>query len=225
MSSAAISDAQLAANRANAQLSHGPVSEEGKAIASRNNFRHGLSVASDVDNFRVLGIESQDAYDQHLIEFRTEWQPDTPTEHDLVNRMVMHQWLRLRALRLQESTFDTASGEVSDVKKFDLYRRYETSHERGYNKAFGDLTRLRSFQIRQQNGFESQKRKNEEHELKIQRLKHKAEMYEIQILDKLAQVNLKIARTFSIAGNEEAREIALNSAQAYKDYFVAKQNA
>ena len=38
-----ISEAQLAANRANAQLSSGPKSSTGKAISSQNNFRHGLT--------------------------------------------------------------------------------------------------------------------------------------------------------------------------------------
>ena len=37
-----ISEAKLAANRANAQLSTGPVSSAGKAISSQNRTRHGL---------------------------------------------------------------------------------------------------------------------------------------------------------------------------------------
>ena len=107
-----------------------------KAVASRNNTRHGLAI-TDVENFRVLAIEDQSAYDQNLADFRTEWNPATATEHDLVNRMVTHQWLRARALRLQELQFDAATGEVTDTKKFELYRRYETSHERGFNKVLG----------------------------------------------------------------------------------------
>ena len=35
--------AQLAANQANAQLSTGPNTEEGKAASSRNNLTHGLT--------------------------------------------------------------------------------------------------------------------------------------------------------------------------------------
>jgi hypothetical protein len=85
--------------------------------------------------------------------------------------MVMHRWLRLRALRLQQTLFDAHTGEITDLRKFELYRRYEGSHERGFNKALADMQRLRSFQLRERNGFESQRRKNEEHDLKMRRLK------------------------------------------------------
>jgi hypothetical protein len=219
------SHAQLAANRANAQLSTGPVTDQGKAIASQNNFRHGLSVASDADEFRVIATENQAAYDQHLADFRAEWKPGTATEHDLVNRMVTHQWLRIRALTLQDKFFDTTTGELSEMKKFDLFRRYETSHERGYNKALGDLMRLRNFKTREQNGFESQARKNQEHEIKVKRLKVKADLQEVQLLDKLAAVNLKMAKTFSAAKTEEALKVAKSSAEAYQNCFAAKQSA
>jgi hypothetical protein len=168
--------AQVEANRANAQHSTGPVSAAGKAIASRNNTRHGLTGDTEAETFRVLGNESQTAYDNVRAAFRAEWKPETATEHDLVNRLVMHQWLRRRALRLQDALFDSQTGEITDLKKFELYRRYETAHERGFNKAFADLLRLRSFQFRQQNGFESQRRKNEEHEFKMQRLKNQEEL-------------------------------------------------
>jgi hypothetical protein len=184
---AATSAAQIEANRANAQHSTGPVSAAGKAASARNNTRHGLTAASEADTFRVLGNESQSDYDHDLTAFRAEWQPETATERDLVNRIVMHQWLRRRALRLQETLFSLETGEVTDFKKFELYRRYETAHERGFNKAFSDLMRLRSFQLRQRNGFESQQRKNEEHEFKMQRLKNREEL-------KHAAQNAKAAR-------------------------------
>jgi hypothetical protein len=169
-----ISQVQLAANRANAQLSSGPVSIEGKAISSRNHTSHGLaSDTAEGDHFQVLGNENQAAYDKDLADFRKEWKPTTATENDLVNRMVTHRWLRRRALRLQESLFDHATGTLTDTKRFDLYRRYETQHERSFNKVLADLQRLRSFQIRQQNGFESQRRKNEEHGVKMRLLNAK----------------------------------------------------
>jgi hypothetical protein len=172
------SQAQIAAKQANAQLSTGPITTEGKAISSRNNTRHGLAGDTEADDFKVLPTEDQNAYNQNLADFRKEWKPATATEHDLVNRLVMHQWLRRRALRLQNAQFSPETGEIADIKKFELYRRYETAHERGYNKAFADLLRLRSFQMRERNGFESQKRKNEEHEFKMQRLKRQEELKE-----------------------------------------------
>ena len=117
-----ISEAQLQANKANAQLSTGPASPEGKAISARNNTRHGLTSDPTAEDFRVLPSESQTAFDQNLVGFRAEWKPITATEHDLVNRLAMHQWLRRRALRLQNAIFHPQTGEITDVKKFELYR-------------------------------------------------------------------------------------------------------
>ena len=170
------SQAQIEANRANAQLSTGPTSPAGKATSAQNNTRHGLAGDPEADNFKVLPNEDQNAYNQNLADYRKEWKPVTASEHDLVNRLVMHKWLRQRALRLQNALFSKESGELTDLKKFELYRRYESTHERGYNKVFADLLRLRAFQLRERNGFESQKRKNEEHEFKILRLKRQEEL-------------------------------------------------
>jgi hypothetical protein len=197
------SEAQIAANRANAQLSTGPTTEEGKAISARNNTRHGLAGDSDADNFRVLVTEKQSHYDQRLADFRHEWKPITATEQDLVNRMVMHSWLRKRALHLQETLFDAQTGEVSDIKKFDLYRRYETSHERGFNKALADIQRLRAFQLRQQNGFESQRRKNAEHELKMRRLKCQDEAAQLKIAAATARLN-RISKSTPVENHHPA---------------------
>jgi hypothetical protein len=170
------SQAQIEANRANAQHSTGPITAAGKATSSQNNTRHGLAADPEADNFKVLPNEDQNAYNQNLADYRKEWKPATATEHDLVNRLVMHKWLRQRALRLQNALFSKETGELTDLKKFELYRRYENAHERGYNKVFADLLRLRAFQLRERNGFESQKRKNEEHELKMLRLKRQEEL-------------------------------------------------
>ena len=175
-----ITAAQLEANRANAQLSRGPITSQGKAISARNHTTHGLT-SEPSENFVVLPCEDQTAYNQDLADFRAEWKPITATEHDLVHRLTTHQWLRRRALRLQESLFDPQTGAMTDTKKFDLYRRYETAHERGSNKALADLMRLRAFQLRQQNGFESQRRKNAEHELKMQRLNRTEELQIMKI--------------------------------------------
>lgn len=179
--------AQLNANRANAKLSTGPITPEGKAISARNNTSHGLTTAPDPNTFKVLPTENQSAYDQNLAGFRKEWKPATTTEHDLVNRLAMHQWLRLRAVRLQDGLFSPVTGEITDTKKFELYRRYETTHERAFNRVFSDLLRLRSFQLRERNGFESQKRKTDEHELKMQRLRNHDDL-------KKAALQLKIDR-------------------------------
>jgi hypothetical protein len=165
-----ISTAQLAANQANAKLSTGPTSQAGLDISSRNNFRHGLT--QNEGALILLETESEEAYQASYKAFQKEWNPKTETEHDLVERLTNHKWLRRRSQRLA-AEFQDARGIITDEKKYALYRRYETQHERAFNKALADLMRVRSLQIREQNGFESQRRKEELHVLKIKAMKER----------------------------------------------------
>jgi hypothetical protein len=174
-----ISEAQLAANRANAKLSTGPITIEGKAKSSRNNFRHGLT--QNEGNIILLETKSQDEYNEALQDFLDEWKPATPTERDLVERLAGRQWLRRRAMKLQKIHLNTVTGEITDIASFGVYRRYEVSHERAYNKALADLIRLRSLRLREHNGFESQRRKNEEHVYKMNALKHREKLQQLAV--------------------------------------------
>ena len=152
--------AQIAANQANSQLSTGPKSEAGKAAAARNNFRHGLSPSSQ---FWVLPSESQTEFHQLHAGFRDEHQPATLTEEALVQAMAEHHWLRHRALRLEESCFDYTTGQVIDAQKLSLSLRYQTAHERAFHTCLNDLLKLRAEKRKNEIGFESQKRQQEEH--------------------------------------------------------------
>ena len=84
-----ISDAQLAANRANSHLSTGPKTAEGKEAIALNNFRHGLAGA-----FHFLAWEKTAEFDSLLADLRSEHNPQTATEQILVERMAQHEWLR-----------------------------------------------------------------------------------------------------------------------------------
>jgi len=72
-------EAQLAANQANSQLSTGPQSAEGKARICLNAFRHGLAGA-----FLILPDEVREDFDELYEGLRAEQQPQTPTEILLV---------------------------------------------------------------------------------------------------------------------------------------------
>jgi hypothetical protein len=182
-----VSQAQITANQANSLLSTGPKSEEGKAISSQNNFRHGLT-QTEGDLILVEG-ESQEAYAQSLAAFQKEWKPASATEQDLVERLASRQWLRRRAMRLQ-TAFLAPDGRILDEKQFALYRRYEIQHERAYNKALSDLMRLHSLRLREQNGFESQKRKDEIHAFQIRALADREYRNKLAILEREARLTL-----------------------------------
>jgi hypothetical protein len=95
-------EAQVAANRANAEHSTGAKTEEGKAASSRNRTSHGLCY----DNiFFILPFESPEAYSILRATLLSEHRPETETEHNLVDRMAQHHWLRNRAEAFESGCF------------------------------------------------------------------------------------------------------------------------
>ena len=177
--------AQIAANQANAQLSTGAKTEAGKAAAARNNFRHGLSTSSE---FWVLPSERQTDYLQLLAQFQQEHQPETPTEEALVQALAEHHWLRHRAMRLEEACFDYTTGQILDERKLALYLRYQTTHERAFHKALNDLLKLRAEKRKAEIGFERQQhaqadqtRRQERHEMKKERHKWEILLAEVKV--------------------------------------------
>jgi hypothetical protein len=176
-------ESQIQANRENAKLSSGPKSEAGKAISALNNTRHGLAGA-----FRVLPSESQSDFDEFLAALREEHRPETFTEATLVEAMAQHHWLRRRALSLESSCYDPATGAINDEKQLALYLRYQTTHERGFHKALNDLLKLRAARRKEQIGFESQQRaardqtrKQEKHEMQKERHKWQILLAEVKV--------------------------------------------
>ncbi len=149
----ALSPARLAANRANAQLSTGAKTAEGKAVVSQNRWRHGLT-----GEFMTLAWERAEDFEQLVADLRSEHQPVTPTEKLLVDGMAQHYWLMQRALSLQNLTFKSDLPLCRDDKQLALYLRYQTTHERAFHKCLRELAKLRAERRIAQVGFESQKR-------------------------------------------------------------------
>jgi hypothetical protein len=148
--------AQILANQANAQKSCGPKTEIGKQASSQNRLIHGLSDPGDV--FFLQACEDESQFVTLKARLNREHQPQTETERILVRRMVESEWLRLRALRLQNFCQDPETGFLREEKQFALYLRYQTTHERGFYKALNELQKLRAQRRNEQIGFESQKR-------------------------------------------------------------------
>ena len=146
----------------NAQLSTGPKTEEGKAASSKNHLSHGLTYRGGM--FVLLPWENADEYQELLLDLKIEYGPKSRTEMILVERMAQHHWLRDRAGLLQSNCF-LDDGTI-DEKRFTLYMRYQTTHERAFHKCLNDLLRLRAEKRKVEIGFESQKRKQEEHDRK-----------------------------------------------------------
>jgi hypothetical protein len=165
--------AQVAANQQNAQSSTGPRTQQGKAISALNNFRHGFTGA-----FCILPWEEQDEYDLLYGGLLDDHRPSNTTEHVLVKNMAQSCWLHQRALTLQQMCFDHQRPmcDADCQKQLALYLRYQTTHDRAFNKALDQLQKLRAKKRKEQRdeaalsqraedsriGFESQERKRQE---------------------------------------------------------------
>ena len=169
-------ESQIQANRENARLSTGPKTEATKAVSALNNTRHGLTGA-----FRVLPGESQSEFDALLTAFREEHQPETLTETTLVEAMAQHHWLRRRALNLESACYDAETGAITDQKQLALSLRYQTTHERAFHKALNDLLKLRAAKRKEQIGFESHQRKQEQHQMRKERHKWEVLLAEVKV--------------------------------------------
>jgi hypothetical protein len=95
-------EAQIEANRINAQKSTGPRTPEGKAKVSQNALKHGLLARHAV----IIG-EDLDDFDLFRDQFRAELAPVGIAESRLVERIVGLSWRLQRAERFGTEAFDT----------------------------------------------------------------------------------------------------------------------
>jgi hypothetical protein len=156
-------EAQISANRENAQKSTGATTPEGKATVSQNRRTHGLA-----GHFHVLPWENAEDFRELAHSIYEERKPESATEQRLVDSMIQHYWLKQRAIGLQDELL-LASPIPTEVdgKKLSLFLRYQTTHERSYYKAEKELQNLRKTKQKEEIGFESQKRKAESHQAKV----------------------------------------------------------
>ena len=85
-------ESQKEASRLNGAQSHGPVTEEGKAISAANALRHG-----QVANTILIPGESSEEFQRLLAGQIVEFEPQTPNELMLVEAMVVAKWRQMRA--------------------------------------------------------------------------------------------------------------------------------
>jgi hypothetical protein len=148
------SAARALANQANAHLSTGPTTAEGKAIASENSTKHGLTSAKVV----VPG-ESQEEFDNFREGILESLAPQSPFENELADRVVAALWRLKRFNRLETAFFadrinaiqnemgiedpDAAGAmlftDLQQMKRMSLFLRYMTATQREYNKAKSEL--------------------------------------------------------------------------------------
>jgi len=112
-----VSDARITANRENAQKSTGPTTPDGKAKASLNSLKHGLT-----GKFLLFSnAEELNLYQDHVLSYETQFQPIGPEEVSLVRSIADIRW-RLNQIPGLEMAL-LATGRIEFI---DQYPHYET---------------------------------------------------------------------------------------------------
>ena len=147
---------QLAANRANAAKSTGPITEAGKLNSRLNAVKHGLT------GHTVLRTPEQDAtYNTYRTRLYPDLAPANAVELDFAERIIYDSWRIHRASAIESNlyaladpAFDTGNVEQDDalneahafelnVKAINLLSLYQQRLQRGIHK---DLAMLRQMQ-------------------------------------------------------------------------------
>jgi len=108
-SESSISDAQRRANQANAQFSTGPRTETGKARASMNARRHGLTA-----QFYVMNDADRLAYNDFERGILQSLQPVGPYENQLAICIAQNHWRLNRSRAIEHNTFGLGHEENAD---------------------------------------------------------------------------------------------------------------
>ncbi|HEY3838479.1 MAG TPA: hypothetical protein VGL72_17990 [Bryobacteraceae bacterium] len=143
--------AQIAANRANAQRSTGPRTDDGKARTRQNALRHGLCSA-----IPTMSDETSEEIQTLLETLREEHEPVGATEEILVYKMAEHFFFGKRAGYLLTQELDSADSGSGNNSKLSLLLRYHTTADRGYHKALAELRKLQGERRLEEIGFVSQ---------------------------------------------------------------------
>jgi hypothetical protein len=107
------SKAQIEANRRNAQRSSGPKTEAGRAVASRNSLKHGLS-AHQV----IVFDEAETDFDKFHDEMVQALAPADAVEEALAERIILCSWRLRRAERAEAARLNSeaTNGRVTILR-------------------------------------------------------------------------------------------------------------
>ncbi len=140
----AISEAKLAANRANAQQSTGPRTDAGKAVTRYNAVRNALTGQTI-----LLPTDDAALYQTHCEAYQIELKPAGAIEHNLVQAIADHDW-RLARIPVLEANlyalgeFKLAGAEIpAHLLEAEIQIAYE-KHFRNLHLQQNRLTRYRA---------------------------------------------------------------------------------
>ena len=194
-----LSKRKLEANRANAQKSTGPSSPAGRAAVAQNRTKHGLT-----GSFQLLPTEDVDQFEELLNQFMLDEQPVGIAEVELVKTMVQHLWMTRRADCLMNACFliqetgQERQCQITAVRpELERYLRYQTTHQRAYQRASNELLKRKKERRLAEVGFESQKRAHAQEERREKDENRKTETHKLRIATAEKRLELYDARIFA----------------------------
>jgi hypothetical protein len=139
------SPARQFANTANAQLSTGPRTEEGKARSAQNARKHGLTAKE-----LVIAPEQREEFEELLADFQAEIRPQGPIQQTLFDELVAAAW-NLRRVRSMEANLCAGASSYMELLanddlqvKLDRLARHKTRIERTFHRSLRELKALQT---------------------------------------------------------------------------------
>src|ERR1700759_2012189 len=115
---------QIEANRRNARLSTGPVTEDGKRRSRRNAVRHGLTAETVID-----ALEDAEDYAAFQMAVTSDYDADSAVERELVLRLASLLWRLRRATAIETGLFKIQARHLFRQKKKRERRRERAQTE------------------------------------------------------------------------------------------------
>jgi hypothetical protein len=111
---------QIEANRRNAQLSTGPVTEQGKKQSRQNAVRHGLTAETVID-----ALEDAEDYAAFEMAITADYDAQSAVERELVLRLASLLWRLRRATAIESGLFKIQAKQLLQFRE-----RRRTHHDR-----------------------------------------------------------------------------------------------
>lgn len=140
-----ISQAHQSANAANASLSTGPRTAEGKARASQNARQHGLCAAH-----LLIAAEDREEFDELNTQLQADIRPQGTLQQILFDQLVAAAWNLRRVQRMEVELTASAQTylEILDnpelTAKLDRLARHHTRIERSFHRTLRELKSLQT---------------------------------------------------------------------------------
>jgi hypothetical protein len=103
---------QIEANRRNAQLSTGPVTEEGKKQSRQNAVRHGLTAETVID-----ALEDAEDYAAFELAVTADYDAQSAVERELVLRLASLLWRLRRATAIESGLFKIQAKQLLQFRQ------------------------------------------------------------------------------------------------------------